>query len=179
MYEFEVLGKNYIFDQECMTIFLKDEIADKATMVNEALDMPRNKYFANVNFIMNNCCNLACEYCYADKGRYDVAGIVIDFETAKTTIDTMAELAYENGGKSIHITFFGGEPLLQFKLIKQIVEYAKDVIHDKNITIRLDIVTNGTLFTDEIIEFMEKENFVITISIDGDSGINWVTNRVT
>lgn len=172
MFDFFVDGQQYIFDQDKMILSKKDEYNCDTDTSNVDFELKRKKYFANANLIMNNCCNLACDYCYADKGKYDVSGLVIDFETAKKVIDTLIELASVNGGEHIHITFFGGEPLLQFKLIKQIVKYTNDTIGTKRIRPNWDIVINGTLFTDEIIEFLEDNKFGVTISIDGDKQVH-------
>ena len=166
MLEFTVDNQDYIFNQNNMMLEKKNEYIEADTLHESVPEISRKKYFANANLIMNNCCNMACDYCYANKGRYDVTGKVLDFETAKTIIDTLVELALENSGNSIHVTFFGGEPMLQIDLIKSIVDYTYNKIGEADIRPNFDIVTNGTILSNKVVEYLEEHYFGNTISID-------------
>lgn len=111
-------------------------------------------------------CNLRCEYCVYS-GQYknrEHSNKWMDFKTAKQCIDYVIDHSVDS--EELHFSFYGGEPLLNFTLIKQCVEYIKQAIVGRKVI--YNITTNGTLLTDEILEFFEKENFLVMISLDGD-----------
>jgi uncharacterized protein len=110
-------------------------------------------------------CNLRCEYCaysgnYLNRGH---ANLRMNFETAQKCIDFL--IANSRDEDYVSVTFYGGEPLLEFELIKKCVQYTKEISEGK--TIGFNFTTNGTLFTKEIIEFMEQHDVSIAISLDG------------
>lgn len=111
-------------------------------------------------------CNLRCEYC-AYSGIYSKnrthSNQRMTFETAKKAIDFFLE---RNGELSdIGISFYGGEPLLEFDLMKQCVEYAKSQIEGKRI--RFNVTTNGTLLSDCVVDYLVENKFALSISLDG------------
>lgn len=117
-------------------------------------------------------CNLKCNYCYGDGGTYKREKALMSTETAFKAIDYAVSL-----GNIERITFFGGEPLLNFTLIKEIVEKTKD-------TIKCGMITNGTIMNKEIIEFIKTHKIPTTVSIDGpedvhDSGRVYADGRGT
>lgn len=110
-------------------------------------------------------CNLRCSYC-AYSGAYHNRthnSARMSFETAKKAIDFF--LAKTRESSNIHFGFYGGEPLLEFDLIKCCVSYIKKVVEGK--TVSFGITTNGTLLTDAIIQFLYENDFQLTVSIDG------------
>lgn len=110
-------------------------------------------------------CNMACSYCYADEGTYGTEKKLMDFEVAKKAIDLFVEKS-KNINK-IKLSFFGGEPFLNFGLIKKCVEYITNdsVRKDKKVT--FTITTNGTILNDDQLDFLNKHKFSITLTIDG------------
>lgn len=116
-------------------------------------------------------CNLRCSYCiYTDNngiGRFH-NNISMSKETIKKSIDVLSE--YSIDSEEINISFYGGEPMLNFELIKYGVNYAKDIFKDKTLT--FNMTTNGTLFNDENLKFLEDNNFALLISIDGNKEIH-------
>jgi len=110
-------------------------------------------------------CNLACKYCFAEEGEYHKERGLMSSEVGKKAIDFLIE----NSGsrKNLEIDFFGGEPLMNFDVVKEVVYYAKskEEEHDKNF--RFTITTNGVLLNDEIIEFINEHMYNVVISIDG------------
>lgn len=108
-------------------------------------------------------CNLRCIYCYGDCGEYENKGIMSK-ETAFDSVDYLIENSDED---DIFITFFGGEPLLNFKLIKEVVDYCKYKESKSKKKFKYSITTNGTLINEEIEKFLKDNQFVIQISIDG------------
>lgn len=110
-------------------------------------------------------CNLRCDYCVYS-GNYETRGHSdkrMSFATACRAIDFFRE--HTDDQDEVVIGFYGGEPLLEFRLIKQCVDYAKRRLKGKKI--EYSITTNATLFSDEIIEFFIKNNFSVTVSLDG------------
>ncbi len=115
-------------------------------------------------------CNLRCRYCFADEGAYKGPKGLMSAKTGKKAIDFVIEKS--QGRRNIEIDFFGGEPLVNFGVVKEIVEYAKEQekIHDKNF--RFTITTNGLLLDDEKISYINENMSNIVLSIDGRKETN-------
>lgn len=115
-------------------------------------------------------CNLKCKYCFADEGEYKGCRKIITFEVGKKAID----FVIENSGprRNIEIDLFGGEPLMAFPIIKQIVDYAREQEKIHNKVIRFTMTTNATLLNDEIMEYIDKQMGNIVLSIDGRKSVN-------
>ncbi|MCM8710440.1 thioether cross-link-forming SCIFF peptide maturase [Clostridium sp. SYSU_GA19001] len=115
-------------------------------------------------------CNLKCKYCFADEGEYKGCRKLMSIEVGKKAID----FVINNSGprKNIEIDLFGGEPLLAFETIKEIIDYAREQEKIHNKTIRFTMTTNATLLNDEIIEYIDKQMGNIVLSIDGRKAVN-------
>lgn len=115
-------------------------------------------------------CNLRCKYCFADEGEYHGARKVMSAEVGKKAIDFVIEKSGPR--KNIEVDLFGGEPLMAFDTIKEIVEYAKEQekLHKK--LIRFTMTTNATLLNDEIMKYMDENMGNIVLSIDGRKSVN-------
>ena len=115
-------------------------------------------------------CNLNCSYCFASQGKYHGERALMSFEVGKRALDFLIE----NSGtrKNLEVDFFGGEPSLNFEVVKQLVEYARAVEgkHGKNF--RFTYTTNGMILTDEMIEFVNRECHNVVLSLDGRREIN-------
>ncbi|APF27498.1 radical SAM additional 4Fe4S-binding SPASM domain protein [Clostridium sporogenes] len=128
------------------------------------------------NFIKALClniahdCNLRCKYCFADEGEYKGKRELMSPEIGKKAIDFVIEKSGPR--KNIEVDLFGGEPLMAFSTIKEIVEYAKEQEEKYNKTIRFTMTTNGTLLNKEIMEYLDKNMGNIVLSIDGRKEIN-------
>ena len=116
-----------------------------------------------IKLIVTHKCNLRCAYCVQKGYRYSKA--VIKFCAIKRIIDCSSKY-WLNENEDVTIFFSGGEPLLQFELIKKTVSYAKKKFTKKNVLFK--ITTNGTLLNKEKIAFLKKNNFYIALSLDGD-----------
>jgi len=118
---------------------------------------------------LTNQCNLSCQYCYeygADKlATPEGKPKFMDVETAKASVDFL--LAQSAGRRTIHITFFGGETLMNFPLLKQVVAYANQLAQAKARTIDFSLTTNATLLTPAIIDFLSENRIGVTVSMDG------------
>jgi uncharacterized protein len=110
-------------------------------------------------------CNLACKYCFAEEGEYKGHRELMSYEVGKKALDFLIE----NSGsrRNLEVDFFGGEPLMNWQVVKDLVAYGREQekIHNKNF--RFTLTTNGVLLNDDIIEFANKEMANIVLSIDG------------
>lgn len=115
-------------------------------------------------------CNLACRYCFASGGNFNMKKEVMNIETAKKAIDFIIN----NSGNKVHleVDFFGGEPLLNFDVVKETVEYAKEEAKKHGKIFRFTLTTNCVLLNDEIIDYINKEMYNVVLSIDGRKEIN-------
>jgi uncharacterized protein len=121
-----------------------------------------------VLFVVQEC-NLNCIYCAGDQGEFSDKGRMKP-ETAFQAIEWL--LAHSSDAEVLNITFFGGEPLLNFPLIERIVEYAKTRVAETGKVVKFGITTNGSLLNEKRIEFMKRENIVPMISIDGPQAVH-------
>ncbi len=110
-------------------------------------------------------CNLNCEYCFASQGKYHGERALMSFEVGKRALDFLIE----NSGtrRNLEVDFFGGEPLMNWDVVKELVSYARvqEKIHNKNF--RFTLTTNGILVDDDVIDFCNKEMSNVVLSLDG------------
>ena len=114
-------------------------------------------------------CNLRCKYCYAGDGEYMNPGIMPE-EIGKKAIEFISEICGSKG--QFNIIFFGGEPLMDFEKLKNLVQYAEEIAKKKGKTVGFSITTNGTLLNQEVEEFLVKKRFNVTLSLDGGKEVN-------
>jgi uncharacterized protein len=123
---------------------------------------------------VTNQCNLSCKYCYEfgeDKfANPEGKAKFMPVETAQEAIDYL--LANSPGRPSVHVTFFGGETLLNFKVMRSAVQYALVKAKEAGKVIDFSLTTNGTLLSEEVIEFLSEYRIGVTISLDGDREMN-------
>jgi uncharacterized protein len=112
-----------------------------------------------------NDCNLNCIYCYGDGGSYGRQRELMTFETAKKAIDLM--VANSEGTDELLVIFFGGEPLINFEVVKATFDYCQSLEKSINKKFRYSMTTNGTILTDEIYDFIKNNNISVMISVDG------------
>ena len=110
-------------------------------------------------------CNLACRYCFAEEGEYHGRRALMSYETGKQALDFL--IANSGSRRNLEVDFFGGEPLMNWDVVKQLVAYGRqqEKLHDKHF--RFTLTTNGVLLNDEIMEFANKEMDNVVLSIDG------------
>ena len=111
-------------------------------------------------------CNLACKYCFADEGEYHgQKRELMSLEVGKKAIDFLIE----NSGSRVNleVDFFGGEPLMNFEVVKEIVAYGRSKEKEFNKNFRFTLTTNGVLLDDDVIEFCNKEISNVVLSLDG------------
>jgi len=116
-----------------------------------------------LNLLVSQDCNLKCGYCYADHGTYGYEKKLMEYDTAKNCIDKLLGKNYDN-----YIVFFGGEPLLNFPLIKKIDSHLNKI----KLNAKYAAITNGTIMNEEIKNFINNKFFNLGISLDGPKAIN-------
>ena len=115
-------------------------------------------------------CNLNCSYCFASQGKYHGERALMSFEVGKRALDFLIE----NSGsrRNLEVDFFGGEPLMNFGVVKELVAYARSVEKEKGKNFRFTLTTNGVLIDDEVIEFANRECSNVVLSLDGRKEIH-------
>ena len=115
-------------------------------------------------------CNLNCEYCFASQGKYHGERALMSFEVGKRALDFLIE----NSGtrRNLEVDFFGGEPLMNWDVVKELVSYARvqEKIHNKNF--RFTLTTNGMLIDDDVIDFANREMSNVVLSLDGRKDVH-------
>lgn len=110
-------------------------------------------------------CNLNCSYCFASQGKYHGERALMSFETGKRALDFLVE---NSGGRTnLEVDFFGGEPLMNFDVVKQLVAYARSIEKQAGKKFRFTLTTNGVLIDDDVIDFANKEMSNVVLSLDG------------
>lgn len=136
-----------------------------ALVENPPADFPLQSLVLN----LTNQCNLSCQYCYEfgeDKvATPDGKPKFMDFETAKASVDFL--LSQSSGRRAVHITFFGGETLMNFPLLQRVVAYAVEQAAFQGKAIDFSLTTNATLLTPAIIRFLSENRIGVTVSMDG------------
>lgn len=115
-------------------------------------------------------CNLNCSYCFASQGKYHGERAVMPFEVGKRALDFLVE----NSGsrRNLEVDFFGGEPLMNWQVVKDLVAYARSIERDAGKNFRFTLTTNGVLLDDEVTEFCNREMHNVVLSLDGRREVN-------
>ena len=115
-------------------------------------------------------CNLNCSYCFASQGKYHGERAIMSLEVGKRALDFLVE----NSGTrhNLEVDFFGGEPLMNFQMIKDLVAYAREIEKKHNKNFRFTLTTNGVLIDDDVIDFANREMSNVVLSLDGRKEIH-------
>ena len=118
-------------------------------------------------------CNLNCSYCFASQGKYHGQRALMSFEVGKRALDFLVE----NSGSrhNLEVDFFGGEPLMNWQVVKDLVAYARSIEKEKGKNFRFTLTTNGVLIDDDVIDFCNKEMSNVVLSLDGRKEIHDAT----
>ena len=110
-------------------------------------------------------CNLNCSYCFASQGKYHGERALMSFDVGKRALDFLIE----NSGsrRNLEVDFFGGEPLMNFDVVKELVKYARSIEKEKNKNFRFTLTTNGVLVDRDVIDFANREMSNVVLSLDG------------
>lgn len=115
-------------------------------------------------------CNLACKYCFAEEGEYHGRRALMSLEVGKKALDFLIE----NSGnrRNLEVDFFGGEPLMNWEVVKELVRYGRSKEEEYNKKFRFTLTTNGVLLNDEVMEFVNREMSNVVLSLDGRKEVN-------
>ncbi len=148
------------------TLFSEDIYRDIAPSLKE-----RHTVIKAMCLLVAQDCNMACRYCFASEGEYNQGSRrLMSYETGRRAIDFLVE----NSGtrKNLEVDFFGGEPLMNWEVVKKLVTYARSIEKDSGKNFRFTITTNGLLLNDEIMDFINREMYNVVLSIDGRPEVN-------
>ena len=183
----DALGKKYADRADVTTEELRACIDDVAELVREgALYSPDT--FAELagtfkqrsgDVVKALClhvahtCNLNCGYCFASQGKYHGERALMSFEVGKQALDFLMD--HSGARKNLEVDFFGGEPLMNWDVVKQLVRYARSVEKAQGKNFRFTLTTNGMLIDDDVIDFANREMSNVVLSLDGRKEINDAT----
>ncbi len=146
-------------------LFTRDAFEDMIEVVKE-----RKTVVKALCLHIAHDCNLACRYCFAEEGEYHGKRVLMSFEVGKKALDFL--IANSGNRHNLEVDFFGGEPLMNWQVVKDLVAYGREQekLHDKHF--RFTVTTNGVLLNDEIQEFVNKEMDNVVLSLDGRKEVN-------
>lgn len=146
-------------------LFSEETYADKAFDLKK-----RNTVIKALCLLVAHTCNLNCSYCFAAQGNFHGQHGLMSFETGKRALDFLVE----NSGlrRNLEVDFFGGEPLMNFEVCKELVAYARSIEKEKKKNFRFTLTTNGVGITDEVIEWANRECYNVVLSLDGRKEVN-------
>ena len=179
-------GREYSFD-ESSSLSREEQIADAYEAVKSLADSgqlftedgyknliidfkKRQTVVKALCLNVSHDCNLACKYCFAGQGEYNGPKEIMSLEVGKKALDFLIE----NSGnrKNLEVDFFGGEPLMNYKVVKQLVEYGRKREEETGKLFRFTLTTNGVLLNDDVLEFANKELVNVVLSIDGRRAVH-------
>lgn len=141
-------------------LFTEDVYADRAFDFKN-----RNTVVKALCLHVAHTCNLNCSYCFAAQGKYHGERALMSFETGKRALDFLVE--HSGTRKNLEVDFFGGEPLMNFEVVKELVAYARSIEKEAGKNFRFTLTTNGVLLNDEVAEFANRECHNVVLSLDG------------
>ena len=115
-------------------------------------------------------CNLNCSYCFASQGKYHGDRAIMRYEVGKQALDFL--IANSGSRRNLEVDFFGGEPLMNFDVVKRLVAYAHSIEKEHNKNFRFTLTTNGVLIDDDVIDFANREMSNVVLSLDGRKEIH-------
>ena len=115
-------------------------------------------------------CNLNCSYCFASQGKYHGDRALMSFEVGRQALDFLMD--HSGSRTNLEVDFFGGEPLMNWDVVKQLVEYARSVEKERGKNFRFTLTTNGMLIDDDVIDFANREMSNVVLSLDGRKEIH-------
>lgn len=149
----------------------REELFTKDVYENYVVDFKKRKTVVKALCLhIAHDCNLACKYCFAEEGEYHGRRALMSFEVGKKALDFL--IANSGNRRNLEVDFFGGEPLMNWEVVKKLVEYGRsqEKIHNKNF--RFTLTTNGVLLDDEIMEYCNREMSNVVLSLDGRREVN-------
>ena len=146
-------------------LFCEDIYEDKADVLKS-----KNNVVKALCLHVAHTCNLNCSYCFASQGKYHGEKALMSFEVGKAALDFLIK----NSGtrRNLEVDFFGGEPLMNWQVVKDLVAYARSIEKEHNKNFRFTLTTNGMLLDDEVTEFCNREMDNVVLSLDGRRNVH-------
>ena len=162
--------RDYIGDVQALTdsgkLFTPDTFADMAgTFKQRSGDVVKA-----LCLHVAHTCNLNCSYCFASQGKYHGERAIMSYEVGKQALDFLMD--HSGSRRNLEVDFFGGEPLMNWDVVKQLVRYARSVEKERGKNFRFTLTTNGVQIDDDVIDFCNKEMSNVVLSLDGRKEIN-------
>ena len=142
-------------------LFTPDTFADKADVLKKRSEGIVKALCLHVA----HTCNLNCSYCFASQGKYHGERAIMSYEVGKQALDFL--IAHSGTRHNLEVDFFGGEPLMNFEVVKQLVAYARSIEKEHGKNFRFTLTTNGMLIDDDVIDFANREMHNVVLSLDG------------
>lgn len=142
-------------------LFTEDTYADKAGQLKQRSAGVIKALCLHVA----HTCNLNCSYCFASQGKYHGERAIMSFEVGKAALDFL--IAHSGTRHNLEVDFFGGEPLMNFDVVKKLVAYARSIEKAVGKNFRFTLTTNGMLINDDVIDFANREMSNVVLSLDG------------
>ena len=171
--EHESIGSN---DLEEIIDEIEELIESRELFTEDLYEKPIEDYKNRPTVVKALClhiahdCNLACKYCFAEEGEYKGKRELMSYEVGKKALDFL--VANSGSRKNLEVDFFGGEPLMNFQVVKDLVKYGRSIEEKNNKHFRFTLTTNGVLLNDEIMEFANENMDNVVLSIDGRKEIH-------
>lgn len=182
-YIVEIISEKYRNSPEITREDIEDVFSDIEILRNDGKLFSENKFSKvaagferNSSEIKALClhvshtCNLTCRYCFASGGKYHGDDALMSFEVGKQALDFL--IANSGKRRNLEVDFFGGEPLMNWDVVKRLVSYAREEEKRHNKNFRFTLTTNGLLIDDEVIEFSNREMSNVVLSLDGRKDIH-------
>jgi len=147
-------------------ILKKKEEKNETDAINNGYDTNGVDTINAIDILISEDCNLACKYCFVKNGQYRGKSALMKLDVGQKSIDFLIQRS--GSQKDLFVCFFGGEPLINFKVLENMVCYAIEEGKRNNKQFHFSLTTNGTLLSDEIVEFIHKHHIFVVVSIDGD-----------
>lgn len=156
---------------ECLELQKEGMLFTEDTYENAIIDFRKRQTVVKALCLhIAHDCNLACRYCFAEEGEYHGRRALMSFEVGKKALDFL--IANSGNRKNLEVDFFGGEPLMNWKVVKDLVCYGREQEEKYDKKFRFTLTTNGVLLNDEIMEFANREMDNVVLSIDGRKEVN-------
>lgn len=156
---------------EVQTLIKNEELFTKDTYENYMMDFKKRPTVVKALCLhIAHDCNLACRYCFAEEGEYKGHRELMSAKVGKAALDFL--VANSGNRHNLEVDFFGGEPTMNFGVVKEVVEYGRSLEEKHNKHFRFTLTTNGVLLNDEIMEFANKEMDNVVLSVDGRKEIH-------
>ncbi|MBF7095890.1 thioether cross-link-forming SCIFF peptide maturase [Alkalibacter mobilis] len=171
---FDLLGTKYDEDQLAEVWNELTYLKNQGILYSEDIVLDekiiKNRDVKAMCLHISHDCNMRCAYCFAAEGSFNGDKLLMSYETGKEAIDFLIENSGER--KHLEIDFFGGEPLMNFSVVKDLVEYARSIEKKYNKEFRFTMTTNALLLNDENMKYLDENMANIVLSLDGRKETN-------